>query len=344
MPPKYTTIGGFPLMVAKALDAQGISGEAALVECGIDQHVLTDPDTRVPEEKIAQLLRLAVSRTEDPAFGLKVGEFVCPTTFHALSMSMWLSCSLKDAFDRAVRYGQLVSDAGVSGLEETAEEYTAWTAFAPNESDFSAAPHPAAVDALYAALVTFCRAVYGGSLSPTHVSLMRDEPEDVASYSDFFRCPVDFSQSRISLSFDKKSMEKPLSSGHPELLKYSDHVIVECLNRFDKWDIVGRLKSVLLERLPSGKPSQRQVASALHLSLRSLQRKLHERGLTYESVLGEVRRDLAKTYIAQPHLSIGEISYLLGFSSYTNFSRTFKSWMGTTPRQYRRQHLETPPD
>ena len=112
----YTTIGGFPLMVAKALDAYGINGEDALARCDIDPQIAKVPDIRVPVEKIGQLLHLAVSETADPAIGLKAGTFIGPTTFHALTMSMWLSPSLKDAFDRVVRYEQLLSDAGRSGM------------------------------------------------------------------------------------------------------------------------------------------------------------------------------------------------------------------------------------
>ena len=329
-------------MVAKALDACGINGEEALSRCDIDPQIVKDPDIRVPIEKIGQLLHLAVSETANPAIGLKAGTFIGPTTFHALTMSMWLSSSLKDAFDRAVRYEQLLSDAGQSGLTEREDEYCYWSELASADGEFVELVGPAALDTLYSAIITFCRAVYGESFSPTRVSLMRKKPEEVAPYLDFFRCPVDFSQSRLSLSFDKKTLEKPLPSGHPELLKHSDHVIIKCLSRFDRRDIVGNLRAKLLESLPSGKPSQQDMAIALHLSLRGLQRKLSERGLTYDKVLGEVRRDLAQQYIMQPHLSISEISYLLGFSSATNFSRNFKSWMGATPRKYRHSHVQAP--
>ena len=328
-------------MVAKALDAYGINGEDALARCDIDPQMVRVPDIRVPIEKIGQLLQLAVSETGDTAIGLKVGTFVCPTTFHALTMSMWLSSSLKDAFDRAVRYEQLLSDAGQSGLTEREDEYCYWTELASADKEFIKMIGPAALDTLYSAMVTVCRAVYGESFSPIRVSLIRDTPEEVAPYLDFFRCPVDFSQPLLSMSLDKKMLEKPLPSGNPELLEHSDHVIVKCLSRFDRRDIVGNLRAKLLESLPSGKPSQQDMAFALHLSLRGLQRKLSERGLTYDKVLGEVRRDLAQKYIMQPHLSISEISYLLGFSSSTNFSRNFKSWMGATPREYRHRHAQT---
>ena len=327
-------------MVARALDAYGINGEDALARCDIDPQIAKVPDIRVPVEKIGQLLHLAVSETADPAIGLKAGTFIGPTTFHALTMSMWLSPSLKDAFDRVVRYEQLLSDAGRSGMTEREGEYWYWTEMASADRAFVEGVGYAALDTLYSAMVTFCRSMHGESFSPIRVSLMRDKPDDAAPYLDFFRCPVEFSQPMLSLSFDKKTVEKPLPSSLPELLEHSDHVIVKCLSRFDRRDIVGNLRARLLESLPSGKPSQQDMASALHLSLRSLQRKLSERGLTYDKVLGEVRRDLAENYIMQPHLSVSEISYLLGFSSSTNFSRNFKSWMGATPREYRHKHLQ----
>jgi len=330
-------------MVVKALDAHGIDSDAALAECGIDMQMLTDPDFRVPVDSLGNLMQLAISRTGDPAFGLKVGTFICPTSFHALSMSMWLSVSLKEAFDRVVRYSQLLSDAGSSGLDELENEYCYWTELAGEDREFVELVDLAAMDALQSAMVTFCRSVSGSSFTPTRVSLMRNEPEDRTPYLEFFGCPVVFSQPRLSLSFDRETLTKPLASGHPELLKHSDHVIVESLNRFDKRDIVGRLRCRLVEQLPSGKPTQGDMASALHCSLRSLQRKLNERGVTYESVLSEVRREQGLKYIVQSHLSIADISYLLGFNSSTNFARTFKSWTGATPRAYRHQILANSP-
>jgi AraC-like DNA-binding protein len=325
-------------MVAKALDSYGIDGEAALSRVGIDQQLLIDPDIRIPEQQVSELLQLAVAETKEPAFGLKAGTFVCPTTFHALSMSMWLSSSLKDAFDRLVRYSYLLTDVAKVRLEETETEYCYISKLALDVEDFKAMIQLAELDVLHSAIISFCRSLYGESFAPTSVSFIHSAPADTTSHENFYRCPVLFSQPILSLTFSKKDLDKPLASGHPELLKHSDNVIVESLNRFDKQDIAGRLRCKLIELLPSGKPSQREVARALNTSLRSLQRKLSDKGLTYEKVLEDLRRDLAQKYIVQSHLSIGDISYLLGFSSNTNFARSFKSWMNMTPREYRRKN------
>jgi AraC-like DNA-binding protein len=67
-----------------------------------------------------------------------------------------------------------------------------------------------------------------------------------------------------------------------------------------------------------------------------LQRKLQEENTSFKQLLDETRRELADQYIRNPMVSIGEITYLLGFSEPSNFSRAFKRWNGTPPAEYRR--------
>ena len=73
----------------------------------------------------------------------------------------------------------------------------------------------------------------------------------------------------------------------------------------------------------------------LHVSLRSLQRKLKEEDTSYKDLLEETRRQLALQYLRDSRRSIGEITYLLGFSEPSNFTRAFKRWTGKSPVQYR---------
>jgi AraC-like DNA-binding protein len=66
--------------------------------------------------------------------------------------------------------------------------------------------------------------------------------------------------------------------------------------------------------------------------LRSLQRKLHERGVTFRKLLDETRRQLADQYLKDSMLTVSEIAYLLGFSEVSSFSRAFRRWTGHAPR------------
>ncbi len=78
--------------------------------------------------------------------------------------------------------------------------------------------------------------------------------------------------------------------------------------------------------LPQGEPKRERVAQALHLSQRTLQRRLQEEGTSYQQLLDDTRRDMAEQYLQQPGLTLLEVAYLLGFADPSNFFRAFRRW------------------
>ena len=102
-----------------------------------------------------------------------------------------------------------------------------------------------------------------------------------------------------------------------------------------------RVRSVLLESLPSGDASIRSVSKQLGMSTRTLQRRLGEEGAAYRQIVRETRLELARHYLRNTTLSYGEISLLVGFDDASSFFRAFREWTGSTPEAWRtvsRQH------
>ena len=126
-----------------------------------------------------------------------------------------------------------------------------------------------------------------------------------------------------------------LAGGNPELALLNDKVVTRRLANIDRNDIVARVRSVLLDLLPLGHVSDDLTAEALHMSVRTLHRKLVEVDSSFRALLVEIRRDLAEQYILDNSLTLTEISLLLGFSEPSSFSRAFKSWTGTAPSEAR---------
>ena len=96
-----------------------------------------------------------------------------------------------------------------------------------------------------------------------------------------------------------------------------------------------RVRATIIERLPDGTPSQGNIAELLHVSMRSLQRRLNNENTNFKELLEGTRHELALRYIREQHRTIGEITYLLGFSEPSNFSRAFRRWTGMSPAEYR---------
>jgi AraC-like DNA-binding protein len=115
----------------------------------------------------------------------------------------------------------------------------------------------------------------------------------------------------------------------------NDQTVVDYLARFDRASITMQVRSKIIAQLPEGVPKQEDIAGTLHVSVRSLQRRLKSEQTSFKHLLNDTRKALAVQYIRESYRSLGEITYLLGFSDPSNFNRAFKRWMGETPSRYR---------
>jgi AraC-like DNA-binding protein len=126
-----------------------------------------------------------------------------------------------------------------------------------------------------------------------------------------------------------------LPSANPVLEQMNERIVMKRLGQLDKADTVGRVRAAILEQLPAGNISDESVAAALHMTSRTLHRRLKERECSFRGLLKEVRQELAAQYIEDDSLTLTEITFLLGFSEMSSFSRAFKNWNGVSPSEAR---------
>jgi AraC-like DNA-binding protein len=144
-----------------------------------------------------------------------------------------------------------------------------------------------------------------------------------------------FDAPQTRLVFDRESVERRLDGGNPELARHNDAIALQYLSQLERDNIVVRVREVLTQRLARGEPSQEEVAELLNVSARTLQRKLGESGTTYKEILDETRHALALAYLSAPRHSVSEVTYLLGFSAGSCFTRAFRRWTGQSPSDWR---------
>lgn len=96
------------------------------------------------------------------------------------------------------------------------------------------------------------------------------------------------------------------------------------------------MRDFLLDVLPSGAPTLAQAAKRLRMSPRTLRRRLSEEGLSYQSLLDEVRKSLALHYLSGPALDAERAAFLLGFAEASSFRRAFKRWTGGSVIEHQR--------
>jgi AraC-like DNA-binding protein len=89
------------------------------------------------------------------------------------------------------------------------------------------------------------------------------------------------------------------------------------------------------QHLTGRRPNIEDIAGALHISARTLQRRLQDEGSSFQRVLGEARRHLARHYLNNSTLELNEAAYLLGYEDGNSFVRAFRSWEGVPPARWR---------
>ena len=177
---------------------------------------------------------------------------------------------------------------------------------------------------------------------PTAVGFTHPEPANLSAYRRLLCEDVRFSQSELSFSFPAEYLNLPLSTADPDLhrlLQSQANALLNVLPQADSFYVA--FQDALIKGMQTGKPNAAYIAEQLHVSERTLHRRLQEQqGKTFGSVLRETRLRLAKEYLGNRQLSLTEIAILLGYSEQSAFSRAFKQWQGETPRIYRERALK----
>ena len=162
-------------------------------------------------------------------------------------------------------------------------------------------------------------------------------PKDLKIYEAYFGCKIEQGDTTY-IGFHANDAIKPFLTSNAAMWEFFESKLNQNLaNVGADATVVERVRGVLLEAIPSGDCSIEKVASELAMSKRTLQRKLTAEADSFQAVLQNIRSELADHYLEKSKLSLGEISFLLGFNEPNSFIRAYSGWKGVSPGSYREQ-------
>ena len=314
----------------KQLEGYGIDPEPVFRRAGIEPDTIFDPGARVPIGKQQAVSRLAFDLAGDPQFGLRASEYLRPTHLGALGFAWLASSTLREAFHRISRYARMIQENLVVKSRE--ESGLFWVCIDPAvpEDEWRLRE-----DGALAALIQFCRVIAGNDLSPNCVRFRQEAPMHTAYHYELFRCPIEFECDRTEMAFEIADVDQRLTGSNDELANLNEHIVVKYLAHSERKDIVNRVKAAIIDGLADGAVTEKSVAEALHTTPRNLHRKLAKEESSFKQLLTGIRQELARQYIQDRSKTLTEISYLLGFSEVSSFSRAYKNWTGKPPSEAR---------
>ena len=332
LPKTPTSLGSWILLIVQAIDSYGLDSKSIFADAGIDLDDVKKPHARIPTNLMAKVWERAVADSKDPYIALNVAAQFKPTVFSALGMSLAASRHAFDAIKRAAKYSQIISDGSLTELEETEDELHFYLKPRP---PLTIPVNKFGIESIFGSMYTVLKSVAGNDFRPKEIIFQHEFEGDIKPYEDFFNCPVSFggTANRIIFSMDELFQEQAFANS--TLTSTLDQWIEEHLFSFKEELLATKVKKYILKNLASQTVDQTSVAKELAVSPRVLQRRLKEEGTSYSELLDDCRHILAIKLISQNKLPLSEVTYMLGFSDQSNFSRAFKRWTGSTPNQYK---------
>jgi AraC-like DNA-binding protein len=331
----YSTLSGWLIPFSRAMEAAGLDSEEIFSQCNINPKLL-DQESRLAADKFSNTLSLCRKKLNTKDFSILVAKQFHPGMFHALGYAMMSSNTLHDALERIAQYKRVVSNTCSLEIKEIQQQIVLEMYLARYEDSGRYVLDQGLVELFLATLVEFARELVNKKVSPVKVQFTAEKPNfDTQYLNDYFQCDITFGAEYVALVFEKDIADTKLISGNALITQTHEKILNGLLARIDKDDLTYQIKNKIYSDLPLGAPSQTDMAQFLGMSLRNLQRRLHDKDTSYKYILESTRKKLALDYIQQQHLSLNEISYLVGFSSVGNFNRAFKRWTEKAPGEYR---------
>jgi AraC-like DNA-binding protein len=318
----------------RQIEDHGINPGPLFEKHGIAAAARFDPNARVSYVKSDRIMAEGVQLTGDAFFGLKEAEYFLSTHIGPLGFAWLASTSLRSALNRLQRYIKVIHEKMELGFQEN-EGVLVITM----DADIASEDAYQRDCSCLSVLTKMCRFIYGEDWNPLKVTVAYPPPQDSSYFFSLFRCPVEFNADGNSIHISSEQADERLSGANRQLAQLNDHIVVRYLAGLDRDDIVNRVKTVILESLGEGGVTETAVAESLHTSTRNLHRKLASENTSFKNLLLEIRTELASQYINDRSLSLTEISYMLGFSEISAFSRAYRRWTGGSPSEARKTQL-----
>jgi AraC-like DNA-binding protein len=313
---------------ALKLDPRALAEAHGVVEA------LTDVDARFPHDAWLGLWRDMVRAAGNDSIGIDAAERLPWGHFDAVDYLVGTSEDFGMALRRFERYFALVSTGVAHVLEDHDDSVHLVRRYAAGCHTRMLAP----AEFAFANIVLRMRIALGVHWCPRVVRFAAPAPASDAAHRRVFGCSVSFDASESVIVIDRAALSLPMQRPDPNLLAILEkhaNLLIEQLGT--EADLVGRTRHVILKGLRDGDVSIGRAARRLGMSVRTLQRGLQTSDRTFDVLVDECRRALARRYLGDPSLSIQEIAHLLAFVDLRGFYRAFRRWEGSTPAEFRKR-------
>ncbi|GAC1389875.1 MAG: AraC family transcriptional regulator [Variovorax sp.] len=306
----------------------GFDPRAALRRVGLRAELIRQPDQLIEADRVARLLEDAACKTACESFGLRMAARRQLSNFGVVSLLLMHQPTLRRVLLTLIEHLHLLNERLAIEVEDIGNLVVL------REELVLPVAARQSIELAIGVLHRMGEVLLGERWLPKSVSFMHEPPANLAFHRRFFKCRIDFDGEFNGLVFRAADLDMANPAADPVLAEYARKMI-EALPDDRQRSIDQEVRKAIYLMLPTGRATCKSVASGLGISMRTLQRELDGRALTFKALINEVRQELARRYVANAHYSLGEVAAMLGYTTHSAFTRWFGAQFGCSPETWR---------
>lgn len=288
---------------------------------------------RVPLNDYQRLFAVGQALTGDEHFGLNMGASPMPRTWGLVSHLVMSAPDPLLAITALMNYSRLQLDFAQFDLSEPEGDdmVLSWHGNAPRR------PSRHVIEHMFANIMALASSQAGYPTHRVRIEFKHGNVGNPGHVEKVLNADVSFDCFADRIFVPKEFLELQSQYGQDDLFPFTEELARQRLMELRGEDkLINAVRETILNQLPFGLPKIYDTAEALDMTPRTLQRRLQERHLKYQTLLDEVRRELARELVVKPELNLSEVANYLGFNDQSAFQHAFQRWEGTTPGKFRK--------
>jgi len=318
-----------------------------LEEAGVSEQQLFDELARrgitnpleVEGADAMKLLETAVHLSQDPCLMIRLGQQLGIAAYGSFGFALMSCENVRESIQLLLRYGKVL----IRPIWSSSEHEGALL-IRPEISVGTSKQRQLLAEVAFSNLMAIARSLYGSAMARVEISGVRlylnyPRPDHSDCYRKAFKTPITFDAERNELSIPAEVLDVPVRTANRK-----EHVVFqqqceEMLRGLVAVDKTTAAVRQLLIQSAGRFPGISEVADCLHISERTLRRRLNNESTSFRAIVDEIRDLLARDYLTKTELTIADIAYLLDYAETVSFRRAFARWNRLTPSEYRKKHF-----
>ena len=313
--------GAWARGVVNSFLAIGLDVEALCEEVGTNVDIFMDTNNRPPRDALGRFWRAALSQSGDRHLGLTAADAWEPRADHLVVLLLTSAETLGEGLEASMRYQELLSHGRVVTLGEHPEYHVLHINKIEHELPITA--HEIEFIAVF--VMKLLRFATDGKFEAREVHFEHPYRGNIQKYTRAFGCSVLFGKEKTAILVDDEAWNLPLAHGNQTLHGQLRGVASGLHSALESHDFIDTVRDRIKILLPRGRSGIEEVAATLHMTPRTLQRRLQDDGTTFRALLDATRKSILVACVER-NQAPDEIMRHAGYTNPRSFRRAMRRW------------------